>query len=249
MLATGMHLGHNSQHRNRRMLPFIFGTRAGIDIINLELSISYLRRACAVTRQVALNGGIIVFVGYRDDNLMVPPMVTKVAYQCGAYHVARRWTPGTITNARCTLQASISAELAAGQSSSSPQHANSSMAFRPDLLLLLSSRRSHVAAKEASQMSIPTVGVVDTDGDPDCVTYPIPGNDDSLAASTLVAGILAQAVQDGKQHRERLMKRRELSRQSLMEQQLKDTATQSDTTTRLLSATSLDDLELADEKE
>src|SRR4051812_445961 len=96
LLAAGLHLGHSTSLWNPATLPFIFGTRAGISIINLDHTLVYLRQACKVVREIALRDGIIVFVGTRPG---MEKATVNAAKRCGGYQVSTKWCPGTITNA------------------------------------------------------------------------------------------------------------------------------------------------------
>ncbi|KAJ2712585.1 hypothetical protein H4R19_002678 [Coemansia spiralis] len=100
MLAAGMHLGHSASLWHRMNLPFIFGERDGIHIINLEHTMAALRRAAAVVKSVAYNGGIIVFAGTRKNHRQ---LAVDAALHAEQYFVSGRWVPGTITNPRPLL--------------------------------------------------------------------------------------------------------------------------------------------------
>ncbi|KAI9592115.1 ribosomal protein S2, flavodoxin-like domain-containing protein [Syncephalis fuscata] len=103
LLASGLHLGHAQELWHPLNLPYIFGTRAGVHIINLEVTLTQLRRACRVIRQVAADDGIILFIGTRPGIQHLP---VSAARRCGGYYVAQRWIAGTITNAYKLLRRS-----------------------------------------------------------------------------------------------------------------------------------------------
>ncbi|KAI8057155.1 ribosomal protein S2, flavodoxin-like domain-containing protein [Syncephalis plumigaleata] len=103
LLASGLHLGHAQELWHPLNLPYIFGTRAGIHVINLEVTLTHLRRACRVLRQVALDDGLILFIGTRPGLQHLPVMAAR---RCGGYYVAQRWVAGTITNAHKLLHRS-----------------------------------------------------------------------------------------------------------------------------------------------
>ncbi|KAJ1926894.1 hypothetical protein IWQ60_003409 [Tieghemiomyces parasiticus] len=100
LMAAGLHLGHSKTRWNPFTLPFIFGEREGIYVINLEHTVAYLRRALALTREVARDGGLILFLASRPS--MVQP-VAEAATACGQYHVNGKWLPGTLTNNEVVL--------------------------------------------------------------------------------------------------------------------------------------------------
>ncbi|RKP10365.1 ribosomal protein S2, flavodoxin-like domain-containing protein, partial [Thamnocephalis sphaerospora] len=204
MLASGMHIGHSDALWHPLNLPFIFGTRAGVHIINLEHSLTYLRRACRVVRDVAHQGGIILFVGTRPGQQHLP---VEAARRSGSYYVSQRWVAGTITNAHKLLRRSQ--QQGGGSAMNKPAELEARVLrprqdpiYRPDLMVVLNPLENRIALNEAQKMHIPTVGLIDTDCDPRCVTYPIPGNDDSLRSVELVANVLSMAARDGAQARQ-----------------------------------------------
>jgi small subunit ribosomal protein S2 len=239
MLATGMHLGHAEALWHPLNLPFIFGTRAGIHIINLEHTLTYLRRASRVVRDVAYQGGIILFVSTREGQ---QHLALQAARRSGNYYVSQRWVAGTITNAHKLLRRSQQqgnmttkqAELEAVPITMDPEfialtegntrpttgrprrnrgrnledipdplatatvlRPRQDPIYRPDLMVVLNPLENRIALSEAQKAHIPTIGLIDTDCDPRCVTYPIPGNDDSLRSVELIAGVLSMAARDG----------------------------------------------------
>ncbi|RKP24704.1 ribosomal protein S2, flavodoxin-like domain-containing protein [Syncephalis pseudoplumigaleata] len=195
LLASGLHLGHAQELWHPLNLPYIFGTRAGIHVINLEVTLTHLRRACRVMREVALDDGIILFVGTRPGLQHLPVMAAR---RCGGYYVAQRWVAGTITNAYKLLRRSQ-------QQSGQQRRRKQTPIHRPDLMVVLNPMENRIALAEAQRANIPTIGLVDTDCDPRLVTYPIPGNDDSMRAVELVAGVLSVAARSGVMARERLI--------------------------------------------
>ncbi|KAJ2612680.1 hypothetical protein H4S08_002592 [Coemansia sp. RSA 1365] len=234
MMAAGMHLGHSASIWNPMNLPFIFGERQGIHIINLEHTMAALRRAAAFVRNVAYNGGIIVFAGKRKAHAQ---MAIDAALLSDQYFVAGRWTPGTLTNSRKIFSKHFSyikavwdvpevqeyAENTDSTESKSQSGGKRYMKavenekakeeakeeqkmFKPDLVIVLSPLESKTMLMETRISHVPTVGVVDTNCDPRLVTYPIPCNDDSLRGMRIVTGVLARAARAGMDlRRERLV--------------------------------------------
>ncbi|KAI1320032.1 37S ribosomal protein, mitochondrial [Mortierella claussenii] len=187
LLAAGLHLGHSTSLWNVASMPFVFGIREGISIINLEHTITHLRRACTVAKAVARQGGIILFIGTRDG---MDHVTVDAAKSCNAYYVASKWCPGTITNAQ---------EIVGPHTPRLPDARAGDLAkpFRPDLVIVLNPLENTIAIKEATRFNIPTIGITDTDVDPRTVSYPIPANDDSVRGVELVAKVLAEAVKEG----------------------------------------------------
>ena len=187
LLAAGLHLGHSTSLWNVASMPFVFGVREGISIINLEHTMTHLRRACTVTKAVARQGGIILFIGTRDG---MEHVTIDAAKSCSAYYVASKWCPGTITNAQ---------EIVGPHTPRLPgaQAGDLAKPFRPDLVIVLNPLENMIAIKEANRFHIPTIAITDTDVDPRIVSYPIPGNDDSVRGVELVAKVLAEAAKEG----------------------------------------------------
>ncbi|KAF9571835.1 37S ribosomal protein, mitochondrial [Mortierella alpina] len=189
LLAAGLHLGHSTSLWNVASMPFVFGVREGISIINLEHTLTHLRRACTVTKAVARQGGIILFIGTREG---VDHVTIDAAKSCNAYYVASKWCPGTITNAQ---------EIVGPHTPRLPDARAGDLArpFRPDLVIVLNPIENMIAIKEATRFNIPTIAITDTDVDPRIVSYPIPANDDSVRGVELVAKVLAEAAKEGNQ--------------------------------------------------
>ncbi|NXB59710.1 RT02 protein, partial [Struthidea cinerea] len=169
-----VHLGHKKGCRHRFMEPYIFGCRLDQDIIDLDQTMQHLQLALNFTAHVAYRGGIILFVSRKRQFCH---LVESTARACGEYAHTRYWQGGLLTNAR--IQFGPGVRL-------------------PDLLVFLSTLNNvfepHVAIRDAAKMSIPTVGVVDTNCNPCLITYPIPGNDDSPAAVELYCKLFRMTI-------------------------------------------------------
>ncbi|GBB86574.1 hypothetical protein RclHR1_00130015 [Rhizophagus clarus] len=193
LLSANLHLGHSTSLWNPKTSPFIFGIRYGINIINLDYTLIYLRRACKVVKEISYNDGIILFINTRGG--LFSKSVINAAKRCNQYQLTTRWLPGTITNSQQTLGHLI------------PKNENDiiSKTFKPDLLVLLNPLENEIALEEARYGNIPTIGIVDTDFDPNKVTWPIPANDDSVRGVELLVGILSLAAKDGLVQRKLMM--------------------------------------------
>lgn len=213
LLAAGLHLGHSTSLWEPATLPYIFGTRQGISIINLEHTLVHLRRACNVAREVAYRGGSILFVGTRPG---FQDLTVEAARRCEGYHVSGKWIPGTLTNAQQVL----------GRHAP-PDPENPGRApkiFKPDLMVLLNPLENRIAIAEAQLNLIPTIAITDTDYDPRQVTYPIPANDDAIRGVELIAKVISMAAQDGLHQRKQILDRRSKEKASLF-RRLQQTAT------------------------
>ncbi|CAO3642673.1 unnamed protein product [Cunninghamella blakesleeana] len=175
-------------------LPFIFGTREGISIINLEHTIVYLRRACNVAKEIALRGGTILFIGTRPG---FQDLTIDAARQCDGFHVSSKWIPGTLTNAHQVLGRHATPD---------PEDpGRPPKTYKPDLIVLLNPLENKIAISEAQLNKIPVIAITDTDYDPRLVTYPIPANDDSIRGVELIAKVISAAAKDGSLRRKQLL--------------------------------------------
>ncbi|KAH9001774.1 ribosomal protein S2, flavodoxin-like domain-containing protein [Lactarius akahatsu] len=180
LLAAGAHLGHHSSLLNPNFVPYAYGTRAGITIIDLERTLPHLRRAASLVRAVVSRDGTVVFVGTRTD---LRPTVLKAAQRIGSqgYHVGEKWLPGTLTNKVHFF---------------GPEVAQSERVV-PDLVVFLNPIPNLHAIRECAIEHVPTIGIVDSNVDPRIVMYPIPANDESTRTAELIAGVLSIAGREG----------------------------------------------------
>ncbi|KAG9318531.1 ribosomal protein S2, flavodoxin-like domain-containing protein [Chiua virens] len=179
LIAAGAHLGHTKSLMNPNFLPYAFGVRAGLTIIDLDKTVPLLRRAASVVRAIAQRGGTILFVGTRPDlRDIVRNAASKLEDQ--GYYISDRWLPGTLTNRRQLFP-------------SGSQKYN----ITPDLVVFLNPMANMNAIRECAIQHIPTVGIVDSNVDPRIVMYPIPVNDESPRAAQLISGVLSVAGREG----------------------------------------------------
>ncbi|KAI0315848.1 ribosomal protein S2, flavodoxin-like domain-containing protein [Amylostereum chailletii] len=180
LVASGAHMGHSKSLMNPNFVPYAYGTRAGITLIDLEQTLPLLRRAAAFVRSVAENDGTIVFVGTRPD---LRPVVRKAADRIGdqGYYVGEKWLPGTITNRLHFFGGEV----------------ERTERIVPDLVIFLNPIPNIHAIRECAIEHVPTIGIVDTNVDPRIVMYPIPANDESTRTAELVAGVLSIAAREG----------------------------------------------------
>jgi len=176
-----VHLGH--KHAELQMRPFIYGTRFDVNIIDLNETALLLRQALNFLAHIAYRGGIILFVARQPQMVH---MVERAAIECGEYAHCRVWVEDIFTAPKETF--------------------GGSEIRLPDTIVLLHTKTGtkyddHVIIKNAAMMGVPTVGVVDTDCNPNIITYPIPGNDDTLEATQLYLHLFKQAILLGKKKR------------------------------------------------
>ncbi|XP_057580445.1 28S ribosomal protein S2, mitochondrial [Hippopotamus amphibius kiboko] len=176
-----VHLGHKAGCRHRFMEPYIFGSRLDQDIIDLEQTAVHLQLALNFTAHVAYRGGIILFV---SRSRQFSHLIENTARDCGEYAHTRYFKGGLLTNAPLLLGPRVRL---------------------PDLLIFLHTLNNvfepHVAVRDAAKMSIPTVGIVDTNCNPTLITYPVPGNDDSPLAVQLFCRLFQTTINRAKEKR------------------------------------------------
>nr|CAG8540522.1 1181_t:CDS:2 [Entrophospora candida] len=194
LMSANLHLGHSSTLWNPINSSFIYGIRHGINIINLDYTLIYLRRACKIVKEVSYRGGIIIFMGTRGDEFSKATI--KAARFCQQYQISKRWIPGTLTNTQQIL----------GKLIHKKPGDFISKVFKPDLIILLNPLENSIALEETKVCNIPTIGIVDTDFDPRKVTWPIPANDDSVTGIELISGVLSYAAAEGLLKRQQMLK-------------------------------------------
>ncbi|PKY04154.1 ribosomal protein S2 [Aspergillus campestris IBT 28561] len=210
LLANQTHLGHSTSRWNPQNSSYIFGIRDGIHIISLDATAAYLRRAAKVVEEVSYRAGLILFVGTRPGQKRA---VVRAAELAGAYHVFERWIPGSLTNGQQIL-GHCETMVVNPFDEELPQYKETLVdrpSLKPDLVICLNPIENEVLLHECGLNNIPTIGVIDTDANPTCVTYPIPSNDDSLRATALIAGILGRAAEAGRDRRMEQAKNKNLT--------------------------------------
>ncbi|MEI6807566.1 MAG: 30S ribosomal protein S2 [bacterium] len=213
LLDAGIHFGHQTKRWNPKMKRYIFDKRNGIHIIDLYKSLALLKSASEVVNQLVLSGKKILFVGTKKQAQKV---VQEAAVRAGQYYVSNRWLGGTLTN-NVTLRNSVRRmrdlekmekdkvfDTLSKKEVSRLRHemeklqknlsGTADMATMPGAVFVADVCRDAIAVKEANRLSIPVIGVVDTNSDPDPIDYPIPGNDDAIRAIKLIADALADAA-------------------------------------------------------
>ena len=204
MLEAGVHFGHQTRFWNPRMAPYIFGERNKIHIINLEKSLPLYGESVNFLRRMAANRGTILFVGTKRAAQAV---VAREAARCGMPYVDRRWLGGMLTNFR-TVKNSIkrlkdyealideggldrvSKKEGLSVQRDAAKLSRSLGGIRdmdgiPDVIFIIDVGHEKIAVAEAVKLSIPVVGVVDTNNTPEGVDYVIPGNDDAIRSIEL----------------------------------------------------------------
>lgn len=195
-MAAGVHLGQSTTLWRASTQPYIYGEYKGIHIIDLNQTLSHLKRAAQVVEGVAENGGLILFLGTREGQKRA---LIKASERVNGYYVASKWVPGTLTNPTEISSGWERQEVDYfGNPTGRELSLNESMSIiKPDLMIVLNPTENRNALKEAMKARVPTIGIIDTDSEPSLVTYPIPGNDDSLRSVNLLVSILSKAGERG----------------------------------------------------
>lgn len=215
LLEAGVHFGHNTRRWNPQMRPYIFGVRNGIHILDLQQTVPMLDLALRTIREIAANGGRVLFVGTKRQ---AQDKVAEAAKRCGQYYVNHRWLGGMLTNWK-TVTNSINRlkELQGIFSQEKPKYTKKEilmlrremeklelsiggikdMAGQPDAIFIIDTNKEDIAVKEANKLGIPVIAIIDSNSTPAGIDYPIPGNDDALRAIELYCDLVSSAVLDG----------------------------------------------------
>jgi small subunit ribosomal protein S2 len=216
LLEAGVHFGHQAHRWNPKMAPFIFGVRNNIHIIDLAQSVPMLHQALQAVSDTVAKGGRILFVGTKRQ---AQDSIADAAKRCAQYYVNSRWLGGTLTNWKTISQSinrlrKLDEMLASGEAQAYTKKERltlqrerdklnralggiKDMGGLPDLLFVIDTNKEDIAIKEAQRLGLPVAAIVDTNSDPDGITYVVPGNDDASRAVNLYCDLVARAAIDG----------------------------------------------------
>ena len=218
LLEAGVHFGHQTRRWNPKMEEYIFTERNGIYIIDLQKTVKMIDTAYNYMKDVAANGGVVLFVGTKKQ---AQDSIEEEATRAGQYYVNHRWLGGTLTNWK-TIQSRIARlkELKKmaedGTFDVLPKKEVAVLTKQreklerflggiedmpriPDVMYIVDPHKEQIAVKEAQKLHIPIVAMVDTNTDPDDIDYVIPSNDDAIRAVRLITSKMADAIVEGKQ--------------------------------------------------
>ena len=218
LLEAGVHFGHQTRRWNPKMAKYIFTERNGLSIIDLQKTVKKLDEAYSFVRDVAAEGGEILFVGTKKQ---AQESIRDEATRCGMHFVNARWLGGMMTNFRTirkridrmeqlkTMQEDGTFDLLPKKEVVKLQlemekldkylGGVKNMKSLPKAMFIVDPHKERIAVSEARKLHIPIVAIVDTNCDPDEIDYVIPGNDDAIRAVKLISGAMADAVLEGKQ--------------------------------------------------
>ncbi|MFS4458812.1 30S ribosomal protein S2 [Bdellovibrio sp. HCB2-146] len=216
MLDAGVHFGHQTQRWNPKMKPYVYTARGGIHIIDLQKTVVRANKAADFVKEVAANGGRLIFVGTKKQ--AIEPIV-EAAQKCGQYYVTKRWLGGMLTNFE-TIKSSIDRLRKIDQMKEKGEFnyltkkeraklekeylrltdflaGIRDMKEMPSAMFVVDLPKEHIAVAEAKRLGIPVVAIADTNSDPEAIEHPIPGNDDAIRSIKLFANLVAEAYLEG----------------------------------------------------
>lgn len=218
LLEAGVHFGHQTKRWDPRMAPYIFTARNGIYILDLQKTLKKAQEAYNLTKKVVAEGGNILFVGTKKQ---IQETIKTEAERCGMFYINSRWLGGTLTNLNTikkriarlielekmqedgTFEVLPKKEVMGLKQEMEKLNTNlggiKSMEKLPSLIFLVDSKKEYICTKEARKLNIPTIGLIDSNCNPEDVDYVVPGNDDSVRSVALIAGKIADAVLEVKE--------------------------------------------------
>jgi small subunit ribosomal protein S2 len=216
LLEAGVHFGHQTHRWNPKMAPYIFGDRNGIHIIDLAQTVPLLHQSLVAVRDTVAAGGRVLFVGTKRQATEV---IARTAQQCAQYYMNTRWLGGTLTNWKTIsnsikrlreLENVLAEEASTGFTKKEILNLTrerdklelaiggiKDMGGLPDLMIVIDTNKESIAIAEAHKLGIPVIAILDSNCNPDGITYPVPGNDDATRAIELYCSLFSGAVIDG----------------------------------------------------
>ncbi len=216
LIEAGCHFGHQTMRWNPKMKEYIFGKRGDIHIIDLKKTLVALDETYTFVRELSAQGKTILFVGTKKQ---AQEAIADAANKCGMPYVNARWLGGFLTNfetirKRVNHMEKLEAEEADGSASMFTKKEQilrkkeltklqtnlngiRNMEKVPDAIFVIDSAREDIAVREAVRLSIPIIGTIDTNCDPDNITLGIPANDDSIGSVKLLCDFVSDAVLAG----------------------------------------------------
>ncbi len=222
LLEAGVHFGHQTKRWNPKMAQYIFGARNNIHIIDLQKTLAKIKEAYRFVRNIVANNQTVLFVGTKRQ---AQEIIKEEAERCGMFYVNQRWWGGMLTNfstIRQSVERLKKLEQLQQESKSTTLTKKElakiekeklklvkglsgirDMEDLPGAIFVIDLPQEAIAVSEAIKLEIPVVALVDTNCDPESITYVIPGNDDAIRSIKLITHIVAEAVVEGKELREK----------------------------------------------
>ena len=218
LISAGAHFGHLTSKWNPKMKKYVFMEKNGIHVIDLEMTLKSLDKACKFAGDLVRKGGEILFVGTKKQAKNV---LEDEAIRCGAHYITERWLGGALTNFTTIRRSIRRLEQLQRESENEDAWKNltkkeilslmrereklellhrgiQNMRRLPDAIFVVDTVEENIAVNEALKLDIPMIGLVDTNADPSLIDYPIPANDDSIRAIHLITKTLADTILEAK---------------------------------------------------
>ena len=234
LLEAGVHFGHQTTRWNPKMRPYIFTTRNGIHIIDLQQTAGYLNKVYKFVSESVSLGAKVLFVGTKKQ---AQDIVQENAERAQMYYVNHRWLGGMLTNFKTIKQSidrlndwnqkresgeldnMLKKEVLRGQKKMDKLEYSlggiKTMTKAPDIIFIVDPHKEHIAKSEAKRLGVPVVALIDTNCDPDDIDYLIPGNDDAIRSIGKVVSIIADACIEGLERREIVIRKEVQEKQKL----------------------------------
>ena len=216
LLEAGVHFGHQTKRWCPKMKKFIFGQRSGIYIIDLEKTVLCLNEARDFIRDITARGGKVLFIGTKKQSQMI---IEEEAVKSEMFFVKNRWSGGLLTNFQ-TVKKSLDRikEIERMQDNGIWENLKKKeiasitkerdkllfnfggvreMKEMPQAVFVVDPKKEDIAVREAHKLGIPIIAIIDTNGDPDLIDYPIPGNDDALKSIRIITNLVAESIREG----------------------------------------------------
>jgi len=238
LLESGVHFGHQTRRWNPKMKKFIFAERNGIHIIDLKKTLDHLKLAADTVRNIASQGGNILFVGTKKQ---LKDIIRDEAERCGMYYVNERWLGGMMTNFQ-TIKKNIRRlrelermrdegefELRSKKEGLSLERELDKLKKTlegikllgdiPAAMFVVDAQKEKIAVAEANKLGIPLIALIDTNADPEKISFPVAGNDDAIRSVKVITEAIADAVMDGRSEYNQKSAAREAAKQQESQQE------------------------------
>lgn len=221
MLKAGVHFGHKKSKRYPKMEPYIYTTRAGINVIDLNKTVEKLEEAGSAVKKLGSEGKVVLFVGTKKQ---AQKSVKKYALECGMPYVLNRWIGGTFTNFsvfKKNIKKYLDLKEKMGKGDLDKYTKKERLMFKkeierlddivgglitldklPDAIFVVDTKKDKIAIKEANRMKIPVIAMCDTNSNPVDIKWVIPANDDAVKSIELMTEFISEAVKEGREEKQ-----------------------------------------------
>ncbi|MFH0856827.1 MAG: 30S ribosomal protein S2 [bacterium] len=220
MLKAGVHFGHKKSKRYPKMEPYIYTTRAGINVIDLNKTLEKLEETLKAVKKLSSEGKVLLFVGTKKQ---AQKIIKKYALECGMPYVINRWVGGAFTNFsvfRKNIKKYLDLQDKMNKGDLDKYTKKERIGFKreierlesivgglsmmdklPDAIFVVDTKKDKIAIKEANRLKIPVISICDTNSNPVDIKWVIPANDDAVKSIELITGLIAEAVKEGREEK------------------------------------------------